>query len=296
MKILAISMFVPFVFSMGTIQAGQTVEASRYPWLTPFIFGKATVTADLPDSVSAKWKTRLIIGYGKSPEIAQKLYPRIDSAALAQGWIKTCTVQYGSPKTLIAKVTYWKDWRGEHNITGPHNITFYLSNVGGIIVDWEKTPTDSAIMFIVQKAHDTTTNGTLSATKIEHYLSTLPQNHGLYQKLISEMEHFVLRDKNPGVRGHAQEMLLSWNSGPQKQIALSILDKSCSDPNLNLRFHAALFIIELGDTTNARACAIINNLASGKALDSLSRQFPGQEIKMKEIWYKEVRKAAERCK
>jgi hypothetical protein len=302
MKTLTSSMFVLLAFSTSAIQAGNTVEASHYPWLAPFVIDNPELKSFHQDSVSGKVNASVLLVYRKPREFAQTLFPRIDSAVKAEQWTMTTVMK---TDTDVSNIYYWKNCSGQYGLYGPFNISFNFG-AGGITVDLRPAPTDSAILYNIQQAHDTLQDQTPAGilqrrqqiSTIAKHLAFVPQTHPLYDRLVSELGDLILHDRNPSVRAFYLEQLCLWKSDTKRHIALSLLKQSCTDTCATIRFHAALFVIEMGDTTDQLACAIINNFASGKALDSLSKQdmIPGREIEMKELLIKMARKAAKRCK
>ena len=196
---------------------------AKNPWLKPFIFNAPRIVSKTSDSTANRHFTRISLWYKKNPHIGQKLFPRIDSAAKANGWIET---DLRASDKFIDNKTYWKNWHGEDGISGQYNLIIEFCIVNGIIFDLQSAPSDSAILRNVKLAHDflrddpadKKRNRSFFVRNIGRYLSMLPQDHHLYKMLDGEFENFLLKDPIPDIRLSATSTYSEWRLKDRKSV------------------------------------------------------------------------------
>ena len=134
-QILKLFFFAPFLLLFACESSSQKeskLVLSKNPWLKPFIFNAPKIVSKTTDSTTNRHFTRISFWYEKDPRNGQKLFPRIDSAAKADGWIET-DIRAGDK--FIDNKTYWKNWHGENGISGQYNLIIWCCIVNAIIFD-----------------------------------------------------------------------------------------------------------------------------------------------------------------
>jgi hypothetical protein len=263
------ALFLLLLVCISSDQKESEAVLVSNPWLKPFVLNVPIITPDASNAKTKGHNARIRLCYEKKPGIGQKLFPKIDSAALAEGWIET---DIRASDIFVDFKTYWRNWHGEYGITGQYNLVIWFCNVNCIILDWQAAPSDSAILYAIKRAHDTGYKGlgrSFYVSQIGRYLAKLPQDHHLYLMLDAELENFLIKDQSAEIRAGAANIYCEWRLQSKYRKAVSLLERSCDDASPLVRLYSATGIMRLGDSENRKALPVLIDFATGNALKRL---------------------------